>query len=116
MIETAPKVIDEELALEQAGGSLELAKELFDMLLKELSQFERVLRAAFECRDWETLQRSAHKLTGAAIYCGVPALKLASETLETKLKRGHTEDVGAYVTHLLEEIHQVQAHAHSRLA
>ncbi len=116
MIETAPKVIDKELALEQAGGSLELADELFAMLLKELPHFHRGIRAAFESRDWETLQRSVHKLNGAAIYCGVPALKSASERLETKLKRGHTDEVGTDVKDLLEEIHQVQEHAHLRLA
>ncbi|SCZ59005.1 Hpt domain-containing protein [Thiohalomonas denitrificans] len=115
MMETALKVIDNELALEQAGGSLELAHELFAMLLKELPQFDSGIQAAFERCDWETLQQSVHKLTGAAIYCGVPALKSASERLDKKLKRGQNDDVGPDVDNLLEEIHRVQEHAHLRI-
>ncbi|WP_303902677.1 Hpt domain-containing protein [Thiohalomonas denitrificans] len=115
MIDLAPQVIDNELALEQAGGSLELARELFAMLLKELPQFECGIRAKFQSREWARLQQSVHKLTGAAIYCGVPALKFSSERLDRKLKRGLIDDVDTDVEHLLKEIRRVQEYAHLRL-
>ena len=116
MIETVPKIIDKALALEQAGGSSDLANELFAMLLKDLPQFDREIRAAYERRDWKMLQCSVHKLNGAAIYCGVPALRAAAETLEKELKWGNVEAVGHGVDKVLEEIRQVQQHVHLRLA
>lgn len=107
--------IDMKLALQQAGGSRELADELFAMLLRELPMFERGLRAAFERRDLDTLQRTVHKLHGAALYCGVPALRQAAEALEISLKRGDAGRLDQQVTQLVDELQRVQVHAHERL-
>jgi two-component system sensor histidine kinase BarA len=104
------------LALQQAGGSRELAEELFAMLLHELPMFVRGVQAAFDRRDLETLQRTVHKLHGAAIYCGVPALRHAAETLERALKRGETDELEQQVAELIGEIQRVQAHAEERMA
>jgi two-component system sensor histidine kinase BarA len=107
--------IDMSLALQQAGGSRELAEELFGMLLRELPMFERGIRAAFERSDLETLQRAVHKLHGAAIYCGVPALRHAAETLERALKRGETDRLEDQVVQLVDQIQRVQAIARERM-
>lgn len=108
------KTFDQRLALEQAGGSAELANELFTMLLRELPQFERGIRSAHQRNDLDTLQRTVHKLNGAATYCGVPALKHAADYLETALKREQFDRVEPGLAALLDAIHQVQERAHER--
>ncbi len=108
------KVIDRDLALERAGGSLDLAQELFGMLLKELPYFRATLSSCHAAGDLQALQESVHKLNGSATYCGVPALKRAADSLESRLKRGDSDIAGDF-TILLAEIDRVQREAHQGL-
>ena len=101
------KVIDTELALERAAGNEELAKELFDMLLKELPVYRSELQLCLADKNLTRMQEQIHKLNGATTYTGVPALKAATNDFETKLKRGETEDIKALVKGMLQEIDQV---------
>jgi two-component system sensor histidine kinase BarA len=107
------KVIDTDLALEQAGGNRELANELFGMLLEELPQHAEQLKGRLADGEFTALRECAHKLNGSATYCGVPALKAATETLEIGLKRGETSEAPARVDAVLEEIERVLASAQS---
>lgn len=114
MTTTAAKIIDRELALQQAGGSSELADELFGMLLKELPQFGEAIRTAFDDREWEALQHHVHKLNGATNYCGVPALQEAADRLDSRLKRGETGALAPDVERVLKAIGDVQEHTQLR--
>ena len=90
--------------------------ELFGMLLQELPSFDRGLRAAHARGDVETLVQTVHKLNGAAIYCGVPALKHAAERLESDIKGGRLGRVDGLLAALLDEIDRVQKYAKERPA
>jgi two-component system sensor histidine kinase BarA len=95
------KIIDQALALERAGGNPQLADELFKMLLSELPAQRRAIASAMTTGDYVNLLHHVHKLNGGANYCGVPALKQALDTLETKLKNGHNEQAAGDVNHVL---------------
>lgn len=101
------KVIDQELALERAGGNAQLAAELFGMLLQELPQQRSAIEAALASGDYPALRHLVHKLNGSATYCGVPALKAAADSLETSLKRGETAYAASGVATIMEEIDRV---------
>lgn len=101
------KVIDTELALERAAGNEDLAKELFDMLLKELPVYRSELQLSLADKNIPRILEHIHKLHGAATYTGVPALRAAAHEFETKLKRGETEHLASLVKGVLNEIDQV---------
>jgi two-component system, NarL family, sensor histidine kinase BarA len=81
-----PVVFDASLALEQAGGNQELAKELMGMLLKDLPLQQASLDAAIKTGNTAAMWEHAHKLYGSTAYCGVPALRAASRALEAAIK------------------------------
>ncbi|MFA5627269.1 MAG: Hpt domain-containing protein [Thiohalomonadaceae bacterium] len=106
----AVKVIDHKLALQQAGGNAELAADLFNMLLQDLSPQKHAIQAALEASDYQTLQHLVHKLNGATTYCGVPALKLSLNNLETDLKNSKTTNIATGVDLVVMEIDRVLSH------
>jgi len=105
---SALRVVDEALALERAGGNADLARELYQMLQKELPVYHEDLQDHYQQGDMESLLNMVHKLNGSATYCGVPALKAAAETLESNMKRGVEESFRSGLDTLLAEIERVQ--------
>ncbi len=85
------EVVDVNLALERAGGNVDLAQNLYQMLQKELPVYLEKLPALFEANQIPDLTAAVHKLHGSATYCGVPALKAATQSFESTLKRGESE-------------------------
>jgi len=83
--------VDISLALEQAGGSEELARDLFGMLLNDLPNLKNGLNQAFEQNDAQTLWDVTHKIHGSTAYCGVPALRDAAKALENAIKQSEPE-------------------------
>jgi len=102
------QVVDEALALERAGGNADLARELYQMLQKELPTYHEDLQNFYKQGDIESMLNMVHKLNGSATYCGVPALKAAAETLESNMKRGLKETYRSGLDTLLAEIERVQ--------
>jgi two-component system sensor histidine kinase BarA len=95
------------LALERAGGNADLARELYQMLQNELPSYQINLREHYKQGETEALLNAVHKLNGSATYCGVPALKVAAETLESNIKKGIEEAYEAGLETLLKEIERV---------
>ena len=81
-----PKMLDIPQAIEQAGGNLDLAKELFTILLKELPNHKEKLNQAFVNNDQQKLWDQTHILHGSTAYCGVPALQAAAKELKEAIK------------------------------
>jgi two-component system sensor histidine kinase BarA len=102
-------VIDTKLALEQAAGNEQLAKELFAMLLQELPVHREAITAAHAAGDLEALWEPAHKLYGATAYCGVPALRAAAKQLEDAIRNAQWPAIGEGIKGLhraMDELHQ----------
>ena len=85
------EVINYRIALEQADGNEELAKELFQMLIKELPELRQRLTIAIKENDLQGCWDHAHKIYGSTAYCGVPALREAAQVMEAAVKE---EDMG----------------------
>lgn len=104
---SAERIVDIDLALERAGGNADLARELYQMLQNELPQYQSKIRRLFESGDFAALTETIHKLNGSATYCGVPHLKVASDTFETNLKRGESARYEEGLSQVLEAISEV---------
>lgn len=104
------KIVDKDLALERAGGNADLARDLYQMLQKELPTYLEKIPKLFLANDIQALTASVHKLHGSATYCGVPALRGATESLETSLKRGESENYQQGLDDVLGAIRQLMEH------
>jgi HPt (histidine-containing phosphotransfer) domain-containing protein len=65
-----------------------LASELFARLLLELPEHRRDLQSAYRDGNNEQLERSAHKLLGAVVYCELPELASALRELKQTIGSG----------------------------
>ncbi len=85
-------LFDKDLALKQAGGNAELAKELFEILIKDLPISLQVAVQAHANQDKEAFWNAVHKIHGGTAYCGVPNLKSACKALEDEIKKAYPGD------------------------
>jgi len=65
-----------------------LASELFARLLLELPEHRRDLQSAYRVGNNEQLERFAHKLLGAVVYCELPELAGALRELKQTIGSG----------------------------
>ena len=78
-------------SIKLAGGNIQLAAELFDMLIKELPEHKEKLLATLDKNNLADMKYSVHKLHGATSYCGVPALRTAAAELENIIDENDDE-------------------------
>lgn len=98
-------LFDKDLALKQAGGNPELAKELFEMLLKDLPGSQGAMNQAHDKLNKDAFWNAVHKIHGGTAYCGVPDLKQACKSLEDEIKNVYpSEEVKIALNKLNEEI------------
>ena len=71
-----------------AGLSDRLASELFARLLLELPEHRRELQSAYRGGNNGYLERCAHKLLGAVVYCELPELAAALRELKQTTTAG----------------------------
>jgi len=72
-----------------AGLSDKLASELFARLLLELPEHRRDLQSAYRDGSHEQLERAAHKLLGAVVYCKLPQLAAVLRELKQTIESGN---------------------------
>ena len=78
--------VDIKLSLELAKNKPDLAKDMLTMLINTLPSERKNMEKEFQTQNWGALQEVVHKLHGGCCYCGVPALKNATSTLDKSLK------------------------------
>jgi two-component system sensor histidine kinase BarA len=100
-------VVDYAEAIEKAGGSAELAKELFGMLLQELPVLHEQLQQAIARAELQAIWDHAHKIHGSTAYCGVPELRLAASAMEAAVKSQQLDQIRDRFVHLDIAIQQV---------
>ena len=74
---------DWDLALKQAAGKEELAKDMLQMLLDYMPEVEMLVNEALDGKDIE-LWPPIHKLHGSCAYSGVPRLKTSAIPLKRR--------------------------------
>lgn len=111
--QNAPEIntttLDWELATRRTNHNKETARELLTDFLRLLPESVQHIEAAWEERDYDTLQRHVHRIHGACCYTGVPALQRITDQLESALKRQQYMLVAELVTAFLAEARNVQA-------
>ncbi|MGF1715087.1 two-component sensor histidine kinase BarA [Photobacterium chitinilyticum] len=98
---------DWDLALKQAAGKEDLAKDMLQMLLDYMPEVEMLVNEALDGRNVE-LWPPIHKLHGSCAYSGVPRLKNLCYTIETALKAdAKVEDIEPELFELIDEMNNV---------
>ncbi|OAN12589.1 hybrid sensor histidine kinase/response regulator [Photobacterium jeanii] len=98
---------DWDLALKQAAGKEDLARDMLQMLLDYMPEVEMLVNEALDGKDIE-LWPPIHKLHGSSAYSGVPRLKSLCHTIETELKAGaSTDDIEPELFELIDEMNNV---------
>lgn len=111
-----PPVVDEQAALERAGGRPEVMQELFGILCRSLPASRDTLAAARERGDTEAVRAAAHRLRGAAVYCAVPRLEDAVTEVERRARAGDRAALDTALARLYAAIDELLAHARRRAA
>jgi len=96
--------IDWQLAKKLAADNMELAKDLFFMLLNDLPETKKHINAAFAANNLQELRNHVHKLHGGCCYVGVPKLKHLAKSLEIAIINLDTEQIKSLLLELNDEI------------
>ena len=98
-------LFDKDLALQQAGGNSDLARDLFQMLIKDLPASIETAFEAHAKNDKEAFWNAVHKIHGGTAYCGVPDLRQACKALEDEIKTAYPGDnIDTALTKLKEQV------------
>lgn len=106
-------VFDATAALRHANRKLDLAEDMFTMLLDSLSKDMQVVMEAWEEENLELLLEKVHRIHGATRYCGVPCLRNTLERFETALKSGLSKEYPPLMRQLSEDAAGLQQWAAS---
>ena len=101
------KILDIQQSIVAANGNVSLAKELFTMLLDDLSVRRQQIESSFQTGNMETLVEHVHKLYGATAYCIVPKLRKCTAVLEERLREKDYSQLDEFVSSVLEEIQKI---------
>ncbi|WP_423837058.1 ATP-binding protein [Tamilnaduibacter salinus] len=102
--------MDPEESIRLAAGKVDLARELFSMLLDQVMTDRPVIEEMARAGQTDALLERVHKLHGGTRYCGVPELRQITEKLETAIKRG-TDDQQTLTESLLAAMDRLQTWA-----
>ena len=86
------KHIDWELAQKCAGGKVDLAIDMLNMLLDSLPESRENINNAVEQDSTPDILKHVHKLHGACCYTGVPRMKSLANMIETEIKKSDSAD------------------------
>lgn len=103
-------LFDEKEALEILGGDRKSLSEIIIMLSqKDLINEVAVLTQAHRQSNWVTIEKTAHKLKGSALYCATHKMRYACQYMERYRKAEHTklqEELFKQLIAVLEETRQ----------
>lgn len=98
---------DWDLALKQAAGKEDLARDMLQMLLDFMPEVEMLVNEALDGKEID-LWPPIHKLHGSCAYSGVPRLKNLCHRIETELKAGASiRDIEPELFELVDEMNNV---------
>ncbi len=100
--------LDWQLALRQAAGKTDLARELLQMLVAFLPEIRNRVEEQLVGEQPDGLMESIHKLHGSCSYSGVPRLKNLCKLIEHHLRSGvPAEELEPEFLELLDEMDNV---------
>lgn len=100
----AHAVMDVVDALSLANNKVDLAQDMFRMLLDSLTHDELAIREHWEYEEYDALLGAVHRLHGASRYCGVPSLRQTLERFEIALKAQHLNELPQYMRQFVDDV------------
>ncbi|MBS5775186.1 MAG: two-component sensor histidine kinase BarA [Enterobacter cloacae] len=105
--------LDWQLALRQAAGKSDLARDMLHMLVEFLPEIRNMVEEQLVGEAPSGLAEGIHKLHGSCGYSGVPRLKKLCHLIEHQLRSGvAAEDLEPELLELLDEMDNVAREAH----
>jgi two-component system sensor histidine kinase BarA len=101
-------IFDPQYAMRLANNKLDLAIDMFNMLLKGLTDDLPEIQGLWQGQQQEPLLQHIHKIHGATRYCGTPCLMDTLEQLETGLKNQELVDCENLYQKTIESIIRLQ--------
>lgn len=101
-------IFNPSLALRHANDNVELAIDMFSMLLEPMTEDMQRIMEAWEEENFDALLELVHKMHGASCYCGVPNLQQALQEFEVALKSGHFNQWPDLMRNLVESSAKLQ--------
>lgn len=101
-------VFDAEYAMRLANNKLDLATDMFSMLLKSLTEDLLEVESLWQKQQQAPLLQLIHKIHGATRYCGTPCLMHTMEQLETALKNSDLVDCDELYQQAIQSIIRLQ--------
>ncbi|WNC69420.1 two-component sensor histidine kinase BarA [Thalassotalea nanhaiensis] len=80
-------IYDWELSLSRSANKIDLALEMFTMLIQSLPEMKVALQNNVRLEDITTTGTLVHKLNGACCYVGVPRLERIVKSIEAQIKQ-----------------------------
>ncbi len=103
-------IIDWEEGIRLAGHKKELARDILNMMVKDLRHEVHTMHQLHQEKKFEELVKTVHKLHGAVCYTGTPRLKTVLATLETQLKTNIMNDSSLLLNKLDTEVSNLLEH------
>ncbi len=103
MLQQLP-IIDWEDSVRLAGHKKELARDMLNLLARDLPRELTAILTLHQDKKFPELLKTVHKLHGAVCYTGTPRLKTLLSTLETALKTNIMNDSSTILHHLEIEV------------
>lgn len=103
MLQQLP-IIDWEDSIRLAGHKKDLARDILNLLARDLPQEIATIRTLHQDQKFPELLKTVHKLHGAVCYTGTPRLKTLLSTLETALKTNIMDGSSTILQHLEIEV------------
>ncbi len=103
--------LDWRLALRQAAGKTDLARDMLQMLLDFLPEVRNKVEEQLVGENPEGLVDLIHKLHGSCGYSGVPRMKNLCRLIEQQLRSGTKEKFEPELLELLDEMDNVAREA-----
>ncbi|XTZ37584.1 two-component sensor histidine kinase BarA [Salmonella enterica] len=108
--------LDWPLALRQAAGKTDLARDMLHMLVEFLPEIRNMVEEQLVGETPQGLEEAIHKLHGSCGYSGVPRLKNLCQLIEHQLRSGvPAEQIEPELLELLDEMDNVTREAHKLL-
>jgi two-component system sensor histidine kinase BarA len=101
-------IFDPQYAMRLANNKLDLAIDMFNMLLEGLTNDLPEIQGLWQGQQQEPLLQHIHKIHGATRYCGTPCLMDTLEQLETGLKNQALVDCEKLYQKTIESIIRLQ--------
>ncbi|MFT2111059.1 response regulator [Marinomonas sp. 2405UD68-3] len=98
------QIFDLDLSLSIVNNKVEIAYEMFTMLIDSLESEKKLVQHHFNERELQKLIHTVHRIHGASKYCGTPELTKHANYTETHLKELGLEDVEDVLTDFIHAI------------